>query len=213
MAQKLRIHTFTLGDFQTNCFVVRLDGEPACWIIDAGFNPGSMLTFIERESLTPQALILTHAHCDHIAGAEQVHARWPQLPVMIHRSEATFLRDPMLNLSALLGDPIEAPGATDYLQHGSVLELGVIAFEVRHTPGHSPGGVTLYCEKAGVAIVGDTLFAGSIGRYDFPTSDGQQLIASIREQLLTLPDETVIHPGHGPASTIGQERRENPFLQ
>ena len=213
MPQKLRIHTFTLGDFQTNCFVVRLEDEPACWIVDAGFDPEPMLTFIAREGLNPQALLLTHAHCDHIAGAGQVHARWPQLPILIHRSEATFLRDPMLNLSALLGDPIEAPGATGYLEHGGVLELGRVTFEVRHTPGHSPGGITLYCEKAGVAIVGDTLFAGSIGRYDFPTSDGQQLIASIREQLLIMPEETVIHPGHGPTSTIGQERRDNPFLQ
>ena len=213
MAEKLRIHTFTLGDFQTNCFIVRLDGRPGCWIVDAGFEPEEMIAFIQRERLEPEALLLTHAHCDHIAGVGAVGDHWPQLPILIHQAEATFLRDPMLNLSALMGSPIKAPAATGYLEHGATLELGPVRFQVRHTPGHSPGGVTLYCAGAGVALVGDTLFAGSIGRYDFPTSDGRQLLESIRGQLLTLPDETTIHPGHGPASTIGQERETNPFLQ
>ncbi len=128
------------------------------------------------------------------------------MPILIHDAEREFLFDTTLNLSAGFGMPIVAPEATDAISHGQVLTLADQSFEVRHTPGHSPGGIALIHAESATAIVGDTLFAGSIGRFDFPTSNGQQLIRSIHEQLLTLPDETRIYPGHGPSSTIGRER-------
>jgi glyoxylase-like metal-dependent hydrolase (beta-lactamase superfamily II) len=213
MSESLHIKMFTLGMWQTNCYVVHVDGHDRCWIVDAGFEPGAMLTFVQDAGLTPQKLLLTHAHIDHIAGIDAVRAVWPDVPIVIHPAETTFLTDPDLNLSGPFGMPITAPEATDTYDHGDGLELAGHRFEVRHTPGHSPGGVTLYCEAAGKALVGDTLFAQGIGRYDFPTSDGPTLMQSIQQQLLTLPDQTKICPGHGPPTTIAAERASNPFLQ
>ncbi len=210
---KLVVRGFPLGDWQTNCFVVHAKAGRDCWIIDAGFEPQPLIDYIQQQQLTPRLIVQTHAHVDHIAGLAALRALWLDTPILIHEAERDFLTDPMLNLSIALADPIVAPPADRLLQHGEELELDGLTFTIRHTPGHSPGGITLYCPAAGVALVGDALFAGSIGRTDFPTSDHQTLMDAIHNQLLTLPDDTHILPGHGPASTIGQERRTNPFLR
>ncbi len=213
MAGELHIKAFTLGMWQTNCFVLWREGRNDCWIVDAGFQPAPMIDYVRNASLNCRAIILTHAHCDHIGGLARLCEVWPDAPIHLHPAEADWPGEPALNLSGPFGMPVVAPAATDSLEHGQSLDLDGLAFEVRHTPGHSPGGITLYQPDHHAAIVGDTLFAGSIGRYDFPTSDGQTLLASIRDQLLSLPDDTDIHPGHGPSSTIGRERASNPFLQ
>lgn len=212
MAGELEIAGFCLGPWQTNCYVVWQRGGRRCWIVDASFDPESMIEMIEERGLEPELLVLTHAHLDHIAGVRAVRERWPAVLIVMHEAESEFLSDPVLNLSAMMPAPITAPPADRFIKHGDVLEMGDAKFEVRHTPGHSPGGICLYNAQNAVAINGDTLFEDSVGRSDFPTSDGNQLMRSIREQLLTLPDETRVLPGHGPATTIGRERRENPFL-
>jgi len=212
MAEKLRIKAFTLGDFLTNCYVAHTD-DGACWLIDVGMHPEPMVTYLREQGLTPDAVVLTHAHGDHIAGLWEVREHWPDVPILVHEAERGFLTDPMLNLSGMLGMPFLAPEATGTIEPGATLSLGAFSFEVRHTPGHSPGGITLYQPEEGVALVGDALFAGSIGRTDFPTSDDAALMRAIHEQLLTLPDATRVLPGHGPETTIGQERATNPFLQ
>jgi len=211
MSQTLTIEPFELGMWQTNGYVVHAGGAD-CWIVDAGFEPGAMIDAIVGQGLVPTQLLLTHGHIDHIAGIEAVRERWADLPILIHDAERSYLTDPANNLSGPFGMPLTAPEATGTLAAGQTLSISGFTFEIRHTPGHSPGGVTLYCERTGDAIVGDTLFAGSIGRHDFPHSDGEALMRSIREQLLSLPDETKVHPGHGPATTIGRERASNPFL-
>lgn len=208
----LHIETFCLGDWMTNCYVVHTDSG-RCWIVDAGFGPDPLIEYILEHNLEPQQVVLTHAHVDHIAGLEAIRSRWVDLPILIHRAEQDFLSDPALNLSLVLAQPVVAQEATGFLEHGQVLSLDGIEFEVRHTPGHSPGGVTLYHQAGGVALVGDALFAGSIGRTDFPTSDHGALINSIRTQLYTLPNETRVLPGHGPETTIGQERVGNPYVK
>jgi len=214
MSDKLHVECFTLGDWQTNCYVVHIGARGgACWAVDAGFEPAPMIAYIQERDLTPQQILLTHAHVDHIAGLHEVRRALGEPPIFIHPAERAFLTDTFLNLSAMTDTPIVAPEADEDLTPGQVLELEGTSFEVRHTPGHSPGGVSLYQARAGVVLVGDALFAGSIGRYDFPTSDGSLLLRGIREQLLTLPDATRVLPGHGPETTIGQERRTNPFLQ
>jgi len=199
-----------LGQWQTNCYVLSSGGS--CWIVDAGFEPDEMLDAIDQRGLTVEKVVLTHAHLDHIAGLHAVRRRHPEVPILIHTDEQAFLTDTRLNLSAAFVEPVVAPEATGLLKDGETLELAGHRFAVRHTPGHSPGGITLYCEALGVALVGDTLFAGSVGRFDFPTSDGPTLMRSISEQLMPLPDDTRVLPGHGPETTIGRERATNPYL-
>jgi len=218
MPDSLHIETFILGDWQTNCYV--LHAKPAadstsptpCWIIDASFEPFKLIQYIKRSNLAPQAVWLTHAHVDHIAGLPDLRRHWPDIPILIHRAEREFLTDPMLNLSAFLPEPMVVPEATGTFAHGDILDAAGLKCEVRHTPGHSPGGVTFYFKSESVAIVGDTLFKDSVGRTDFPTSDQDAMFRSIREQLLSMLDDTRVLPGHGPATTIGRERRSNPFL-
>ncbi len=206
----IHIETFCLGDWMTNCYVLHAH-TPRCWIIDAGFHPTPMIQYIQQHRLEPQQIVLTHAHVDHIAGLEALRSQWPKLPILIHAAEQGFLTDTAFNLSIALAAPIVAPPATGTLEHGQSLELESVAFEVRHTPGHSPGSITLVQHDAAVALVGDALFAGSIGRTDFPTSDHDALIHAIHSQLYTLPDTTRVLPGHGPETTIGHERQTNPF--
>lgn len=206
----LNIQTFTLGQWQTNCFVLSVGRS--CWIVDAGFDPEAMLDAIDEQGLIVEQVVLTHAHLDHIAGLHAVRHRYPDVPILVHADEEDFLTDTRLNLSAAISVPVVAPEATGLLHHGEQLQLNGVAFEVRHTPGHSPGGISLIQHDSNLAIVGDTLFAGSIGRFDFPTSDGPRLMQSIQTQLMTLPDEMRVLPGHGPETRIGTERVMNPYL-
>ncbi|MEM7577663.1 MAG: MBL fold metallo-hydrolase, partial [Planctomycetota bacterium] len=158
-------------------------------------------------------VLLTHAHVDHIAGLANVRRRHPEVQVLVHEAEADFLTDASLNLSAYLAEPIVTDPADAFLASSESVDIAGVAWETRHTPGHSPGGITLYEPTQGIAIVGDTLFANGVGRTDFPTSDPPQLMRSIRDQLLTLPDDTRVLPGHGPETTVAHERATNPWLR
>ncbi|MEO1129666.1 MAG: MBL fold metallo-hydrolase [Planctomycetota bacterium] len=212
-ATETLVEGFALGPYATNCYIVRLPGASECWIIDAGFTPAPLVEAVQAHGLTPTRIILTHAHVDHIAGLSEVRATFPGVPVAIHAQEQEWLNDPVRNLSAAFGQPITSAPAEELLEGGETLDLNGVPFHVLHTPGHSPGGITLHQPDAAIAIVGDTLFAESVGRTDFPTSDPQQLVTSIRKSLYTLPDDTAVLPGHGPATTIGHEKRCNPFVQ
>jgi glyoxylase-like metal-dependent hydrolase (beta-lactamase superfamily II) len=175
-----------------------------------------MVERVRELGLKPQALLLTHAHVDHIAGVNELLGAFPGMPVLIHAAEKDWLSNPMLNLSAGAGMRITARGPTAFLEDNQELELSGTRWRVLHTPGHSPGGVTFYSGGPGVppvALVGDALFAGSVGRTDFPGSDPDLLVRSIGTRLYTLPEETTIYPGHGPTSTIGREKRTNPFVR
>ncbi len=215
-ASDCRIETFTLGPFETNCFIIYDRGSVAtkdCWIVDASFEPGPLIQRIRELGLKPSKLILTHAHIDHIAGVDDVLRAFPGTPVLVHPAEKEWLSDPGLNLGRPIGMEITAHGPDALIEEGQTLELGPQRWLVLHTPGHSPGGISLYNQEAGVAIVGDSLFAGSIGRHDFPGSDIRTLAASIQKKLYALPDATTIFPGHMGTSTIGVEKRTNPFIR
>jgi glyoxylase-like metal-dependent hydrolase (beta-lactamase superfamily II) len=210
------ITVFPLGPYLTNCFVVT-PGKPvpgtACWIVDCSFEPDEMLDWIESQELTLAAILLTHTHVDHIAGVDQALSRFGKkgLPMYVHEKEAGFCSNAMLNLSALGGVSVTCTEPDHLVREGDVLNLADTKWRVLHTPGHSPGGVCYIHDASKQAIVGDAIFQGSIGRHDFPTSDVALLRRSI-QKIMQLPDDMTIFPGHGEVTTIGEERRGNPFV-
>ncbi len=214
-----QVTPFSLGPFQTNCYIITESHNPPanspCWIIDASFEPAPLIAHIQKQKLSPQSLILTHAHIDHIAGIKDVLASFPTIQIMIHEAEADWLVDPELNLSANYGLPISIRHADRLLKENDELTLGNTRWKILHMPGHSPGSIALVLQDSAnpVAISGDALFRRSIGRTDFPGCSFDQLAKSIRTKLYTLPDTTKIFPGHGPPTTIAEEKRENPFVK
>jgi len=168
-------------------------------IIDPGGDPDIIKKALESRGLNAKFIINTHGHADHI-GANQYF----NLPVYIHKEDADFLTSPMKNLSMVFGWPLKSPAASRLLNEGDTIKIGGITLKVLHTPGHTPGGISLLTEN--IAFTGDTLFADGVGRTDFQYSDEAALFKAIKEKLLTLPDDTIIYPGHGPSSTIGRER-------
>jgi glyoxylase-like metal-dependent hydrolase (beta-lactamase superfamily II) len=228
---EVTIRVFNPGPWATNCYVVRVAGSGACWVVDCGFDAKAMLAWIAAEGISPEALVLTHTHVDHILGVQEFRRAFAGAPVFVHGAEAGWLEDPQRNLTAFMGQPISIPEADSFLVDGQELTLGgagsVTRWRVLHTPGHSPGGIGLYHEgpvrfvEAGradvmaerVVLAGDTLFRASIGRSDLPGGDMGTLAASIRTKLYTLAPETLVLPGHGPHTTIGQERGSNPYVK
>ena len=200
--------------FDENTYVAHREGGSECVIFDPGTEPGKIIGYLEQESLTPAAILLTHGHSDHIAGNATIKERWPACPIVIGQGDADKLTDPVKNLSAGYGIELLSPPADTTVTGGEIYEVAGYKFEVRDTPGHSIGHVVFIDQSAEPTQVfgGDVLFQGSIGRTDFPDGDFGQLEAAIHEQLFTLPDDTIVLPGHGPATTIGKEKRANPFV-
>lgn len=209
----LDVSTLVTLPFQENTLIACLPGSKECLVIDPGFGSQRIVEQLTALGKTPVAILLTHGHADHIAGAGGLREVWPDLPILIGAGDAPMLTDPQLNLSALFGMPITAPKATRTLQHADQLTLAGIPLEVREIPGHSPGHVVFVLHDQILPIVfgGDVLFQGSIGRTDFPGGDQQLLINGIHRHLFDLPDNTLVFPGHGPPTTTGQEKRDNPF--
>jgi hydroxyacylglutathione hydrolase len=194
-------------------YVIWRPGRTEALVIDPGFDTDSVLELLSREGLHLAAILNTHGHADHIAGNAAMKAAYPEAPLIIGRNEARLLNDPEANLSAPFGMPLTSPPADRLVADGERLELVGLSFEVREIPGHSPGSVVFVCDQFAPPFVfgGDVLFAGSIGRTDLG-GNGPQLLAGIRAKLFDLPDATRILPGHGPVTTVGVERRTNPFV-
>jgi hydroxyacylglutathione hydrolase len=209
----MEIEHLTLGEFLTNCYIIRRSRTAAdCLLIDAGLDPDKIIDFLEAGQLNPLAVILTHGHIDHIAGTEQLRLHYPALKVYIHKQDAQMLTGEKKNLSELMGVSFTTKPANCILTDGQLIEQAGITLKVIHTPGHTPGGICLYSKKDGILFSGDSLFSDSVGRTDFPGGSMPQLIQSIKKNLLILPEEVIVYPGHGPVTTIGREKATNPFL-
>lgn len=208
----LKVTYFPLGPVQTNCYVIQ-DEQKNCLVIDPGEESKKIITYIENEQLKPVAILLTHGHFDHIGAVDGVRDYFG-LPVYIHETEQHTLTDPSENGSTRYpGLPLVQNRAADHLMNTEgMMAVGPFSFDVRHTPGHSPGSVSFVFEEDGFAVVGDTLFQGSVGRTDLPGGNTETLLASIHNKLLTLDEDTVIYPGHGFPTTPAEEMNNNPFL-
>lgn len=200
--------------FGENTYVLSREGSRECVVIDPGFEPDLIVDWLESRGLRPAAILLTHGHSDHIAGNAALRTRWPGLPIVVSRIDAPKLTDPAGNLSAAFGMAIRSPPADRLLDDGSVIEAAGLRILARSLPGHSSGHMVFLLDGVEPPVVfgGDVLFRGSIGRTDFPDGDFATLARGIREHLYTLPDETVVHPGHGDATTVGREKRTNPHV-
>ena len=205
----MTIQPFQIGPYGTDCYVV-YEGN-RCVLIDAPFPLAKVLSFINDNDLYPEAIYLTHGHFDHIMGLDALLKEF-SVPVYAHEAEREVLESAQLNSSAsMLGQPYSFSGA-DYVTNRQ--ELRIAGFEIRviYTPGHTIGGCCYYIEKEKTLFSGDTLFHGSVGRTDLPTGSMGQLVSSVRDRLFVLPDDTQVYPGHMEETTIGYEKKYNPFI-
>jgi glyoxylase-like metal-dependent hydrolase (beta-lactamase superfamily II) len=202
------------GPFQEIGYVVHRKNDSECFVVDPGLEPWNFLKFFEKKGLTPVALLVTHGHGDHIGGIPAIRKKWKSAKIYVGELDGEKLTDPVQNLSATFGISIVTPAADVLLRDRDKLELAGISLEIRHVPGHSKGHVVYWipAEPKGMVFVGDVIFQDSIGRNDFPDSEPAVQIPMIRSKILSLPDDTVIYPGHGNSTTVGAEKKSNPYL-
>jgi hydroxyacylglutathione hydrolase len=213
MSATLNIRTLVSMPFEENSYVVWLPGSTDCVVFDPGLQPDSIEECLRDERLTVRAILNTHGHADHIAGNDALKQLAPEAPLLIGVNDAFMLADAEANLSAAFGFAIVSPSADRTVKEGDTVEAAGLSLRVLDIPGHSPGHVVFVLDGTPPRVFGgDVLFRGSIGRYDFPGSDGRLLLEGIRRKLFALPQDTIVYPGHGPVTTVGHERQTNPFL-
>lgn len=203
--------TVVVGPLGVNCFILGCEQSREGVIVDPGAESGRILERVGELGLKIGMVINTHGHFDHVGGNRKV-LEATRAKLLVHRDDVHFLGR-AADVAAMYGlDTENSPVPDTLLEDGMTISAGALTLRVLHTPGHTPGGCCLLLEGEGKVLTGDTLFEESVGRTDFPGSSHESLITSIREKLLTLPDETEVYPGHGPATSIGRERRYNPYL-
>lgn len=207
----MRLQTLVVGPFEVNCYLYWDEVTRDGLIIDPGFDENRIIKAVVAAGMAPKAILLTHGHVDHIAAVEPVKMSF-NIPLYVGKGDEFLLRQPSANISALLGTPIVAPEPDAIVTDTQNLRIGSLCLRVIATPGHTPGGVCYFDETQNLLFCGDTLFEGSIGRTDLPGGSLPQLLDSIRSRIMTLPDGVTCYPGHGPATTVGQERMSNPYL-
>jgi glyoxylase-like metal-dependent hydrolase (beta-lactamase superfamily II) len=213
LPMSLVVHTVESAPFAENSYIAHYRGAAEAVVIDPGFEPEPIIAYLSKQGLKLAAILNTHGHVDHIAGNAAIKEAFPDAPLVIGVGDAAMLTDPWLNLSGPFGMSITSPPADRTLREGETYEAAGLKLEVLEIPGHSPGHIVfVWRDEPPIVFGGDVLFAGSIGRTDFPGGDLNLLLAGIRAKLWPLPETTIVYPGHGPATTIGEERRSNPFL-
>ena len=203
------LETVCVGSMQVNCYILAANSNSRAIIIDPGDEKQKIEWVLKKYNLKPEFIINTHGHIDHIGCDDKFG-----VPVYIHRQDSALLENPELNLSTFFASPFSLGSNIKVLEDKEAIELGQIQLEVIHVPGHTPGGISLLMKKPknNILFTGDTLFYHGIGRTDFPGASETLLIKSIKDRLFKLSDDTIVYPGHGPSSTIGEEKNNNPFL-
>ena len=207
---KLEVRHLVVGAVATNCYLAENTKTKEALIIDPGDGAEHIKELLKQDKMSPVAILLTHGHFDHAMAARELADTFG-IKIYAHRDEKETLETPQINLSGMLGHQ-DRYSADCYVKDHEILHLAGFEIEVLHTPGHTLGGVCYYLKDEGVVFSGDTLFCQSVGRTDFPTGSASTLVRSIKEQLMPLPDETVVYPGHDQITKIGIERQYNPFL-
>ena len=213
----LQVIAFELGPLATMTYIVNAVGGESAAVVDPAAPVGPIAARLDEAGLAPEAMLLTHGHGDHISGVTGLREIYPRVRIVVGGKDAGLLTDPVANFSLVFGGAVKSPPADFLVTDGASVNAAGLEFSVIGLPGHSRGGVGYFLRPettggAGVLFVGDTVFAGSVGRTDFPGGDVETLVRSIREEILSLEDETVLYPGHGPVTTVGRERRTNPFF-
>ena len=206
------LETFAVGPLQCNCTILGDEATREAVVVDPGDNIPEILSRLQKHELTVRQIVITHAHIDHVGGAILLK-RATGAPVYLNQRDVGLL-GAMEVQAGWLGIPTPEVASPDVsAEDGSIVGLASLPAEVIHTPGHTPGSICLLFAQQNLLLAGDTLFAGSIGRTDLPGGDGRQILRSLRDRLMVLPDATRVLPGHGPDTTIGEEKQSNPFLQ
>lgn len=210
---RYKIEPVESAPFAQVAYVLWSPGRTEALVVDPGFETGPVLELLERQGLTVAAILNTHGHVDHIAGNAALKQAFPAAPLVIGTNEARLLTDPEANMSASFGIGFTSPPADRLLAEGDRFDAAGFSFAIRELPGHSPGSIVYICDQYDppFVFVGDVIFAGSVGRADLD-GDAAQLVSGIKTKLFTLPDGTLLLPGHGPPTTVGQERRTNPYV-
>jgi len=204
------IERIIVGELEANCYIVAAEPGGKAVIIDPGADFSGIKRRLERKKLQAECVINTHGHADHI-GCDNEFG----LPVYVHMLDRVFLLKPELNMSAVLGASYSVAAEIRELEDDQVITAGGVRMRVIHLPGHTPGGIALFCERDGLRVLfsGDSLFRGTIGRSDLPGGDEHSLLAALRGRILGLPEDTLVYPGHGGSTTVGEEKKNNPFLR
>lgn len=211
---QISLKRFVLSDIQENCYLLSLKESSECVIIDPGLDAQPLVEFLQKESLVPKAILITHGHVDHIGGIPEIDAKWNDVPLYIGEHETKKLVDPEANLSSYFGFSFVTREADFTVSDGETINVGGLELKALEIPGHSQGHVVylLTTEEQSFVFCGDVVFAGSVGRTDFPGGSHSDLIRNIHDKLLSLPNETILYPGHGPATSISDEKQNNPYL-